>query len=98
MIATVLALAFGWNLLTWLFITLRPNQLRLNLMSRVDLTAFVQLGDDGIERRGVGRHEVVVAGRVASSQPLEPVLLGQPKVMSPMKGGFAPLIPPVPIP
>lgn len=97
-IATVLALAFGWNLLMWLFITLRPNQLRLNVMSRVDLTAFVQLGDDGIERRGVGRHEVVVAGRVASSQPLEPVLLGQPKVMSPMEGGFAPLIPPVPIP
>ena len=56
MIATVLALAFGWNLLTWLFITLRPNQLRLNVMSRVDLTALVQLGDDGIERRGVGRH------------------------------------------
>ena len=97
-IATVLALAFGWNLLMWLFITLRPNQLRLNVISRVDLTAFVRLGDDGIERRGEGRHEVVVAGRVASSQPLEPVLLGQPKVMSPMEGGFAPLIPPVPIP
>ena len=97
-IATALALAFGWNLLMWLFITLRPNQLRLNVISRVDLTAFMQLDDGPFDRRGQGLHEVVVAGSVASSQPLEPVLLGEPKVMTPMEGGFAPLIPPAPVP
>lgn len=97
-IATTLALVFGWNLLMFLFTTLRPNQLRINVISRVDLTAFVRTDQGVYERSSQGRHEVVVAGDVANSQPLDPVLLGAPKVMSPAEGGFVQLIPPAPIP
>ncbi|WP_115120917.1 hypothetical protein [Synechococcus sp. UW105] len=93
-LATLLAIAAGWNLVMWLFVTLRPNQKRFNVVSRVDLTAFIRLADENHDRSGQGRHEVLLG----VDRFNKPSVLGRPTVLSPMEGGFVPLIPPTPIP
>ena len=93
-VATVLALAAGWNLVMWLFVTLRPNLQRYNVISRVDLSAFILLPDGIHERRAKGKHEVLLGANGFN----QPKTLGRPTVMSPMEGGYMPLIPPRPVP
>lgn len=93
-VATVLALGAGWNLVMWLFVTLRPNLQRFNVVSRVDLTAFTLLAGGIHERSAQGKHEILLG----FNGPNDPMTLGVPTVMTPMEGGYIPLIPPNPIP
>jgi len=93
-IATLLALGAGWNLMMWFFVTLRPNLQRFNVITRVDLSAFTVLADGVYERSAQGTHEVLL-GANGFDQPMP---LGAPTVMAPIEGGYMPLIPPGPMP
>ena len=96
LVATVLAVLGGWNVVMYLFAVLRPNMQRFNVVSRVDLVASVRLGDQFYQRRAKGLHEVLVGVDLVQYLPDQPTLLGRPKILAPMEGGYAPLIPPPP--
>ena len=90
LIASVVALVAGWNLVMWFFVTMKPNLRRFNVVSRVDLTAFILLPDGIHERSAQGEHEVLLGANGID----QPELLGVPKVVAPIEGGYVPLIPP----
>ena len=91
-----MAVLGGWNVVMYLFAVLRPNMQRFNVVSRVDLVASVRLGDQFYQRRSKGLHEVLVGVDLVQYLPDQPTLLGRPKILAPMEGGYAPLIPPPP--
>ena len=89
-ISSLLALAFGWNTVMFMFISLRPDQKRFNVINRVDLRAFVRLGDVAYDLSVQGRHEKLLG----VDQYNQPAVLGSPKVMAPSEAGVYQLIPP----
>jgi len=95
--ATALALAVGWNVVMTMFIVLRPNQKRYNVINRVDLNAFVMLKTGPYQANGQGRHQVLLG----VDRFNQPAVLGAPKVMAPGEGGVVQIIPaptPAPVP
>ena len=88
-LATLLALAVGWNVIMTMFIMLRPDQKRYNVITRVDLSAFVKLTNGIHQARGQGRHEVLLG----VDRFDQPAVLGSPKVMAPSEGGLIQIIP-----
>lgn len=87
--ATLLALAVDWNVVMTMFIMLRPNQKRYNVITRVDLSAFVKLRNGIHQASGQGRHEVLLG----VDRFNQPAVLGGPKVMAPSEGGVVQIIP-----
>ena len=88
-LATLIALAVGWNVVMTMFIMLRPNQKRYNVITRVDLSAFVKLRNGIHLASGQGRHEVLLG----VDRFNQPAVLGGPKVMAPSEGGVVQIIP-----
>ena len=72
-----------------MFIMLRPNQKRYNVITRVDLSAFVKLKNGIHQASGQGRHEVLLG----VDRFNQPAVLGGPKVMAPSEGGVVQIIP-----
>ena len=91
-ISSLVALAFGWNLVMFMFITLRPDQKRFNVINRVDLKAFVKLGDVAYDLSGQGKQETLLGVNRFN----QPAVLGTPKVMAPAEGGLMQIIPTTP--
>lgn len=89
-ISSLLALAFGWNVVMFMFITLRPDQKQFSVINRVDLRAFVRLGDIAYDLSGQGVNEKLLG----VDQWDQPAVLGSPKVMAPSEAGLYQLIPP----
>ncbi len=88
-LATLMALAVGWNMVMAMFILLRPNQKRYNVITRVDLSSFVKLRNGIYPASGQGRHEVLLG----VDRFNQPAVLGSPKVMAPSEGGLLQIIP-----
>ena len=88
-LATAAGLLVGWNLLLCLYLNMRPDRPRYNMISRVNLASFVRLEDGLYEGEGFGKDEVLLGGTGFNS----PQVLDSPKVMAPSEGGFYQLIP-----
>ena len=74
----------------FMFITLKPDQKQFSVINRVDLRAFVRLGDIAYDLSGQGVNETLLG----VDQWDQPAVLGSPKVMAPSEAGVYQLIPP----